>query len=739
MTEAPATKGDGFTITRAFLLPLLSSWGRRFLVLFSLLLTPGFIFWLSSDARSWLGGVLGYGSAPVALWLVLSLLCLLYRWRWVLRFWRSWLASGTLVAASLGVLSLFRGTEGALKESTLGGEWGQVLGGFPITLGGLKVAALLFVLVPLIIRPRKAWRVYKRGLIALLLSIGSLAQWAGTLLLNGARPVANASAKVLRRTTRVEPITDEWALSEDYPSFREMPTYLEESTKVLASQILPVTTPKTKEKQHNNGGGKWPLPSFDLMTKGEAEQTPHATLQEMARLVETVLGEHGVEVGVESVRMGPRIIRFGLTPGWVRPKRDQSRVHSSDSSSVEVSRVKVHSILAREKDLALALKTHSIRMEAPVPGESVVGLEVPNPYPSKVYLRSVIESDPFQKVIAAGGLPIALGEDIGGAAVVADLNELPHLLIAGATGSGKSVCLNAIVTSLLLTNRPDELRLVMIDPKRVELTPYNGVPHLAIPVTVDTEEVVKVLGAMVREMFHRYRLLEEMGVRNIEGYNSKAQTPLAHFVLIIDELADMMMVAAYEVEQTLVRLGQLGRATGIHLVLATQRPSVNVVTGLLKANIPSRIAFAVASQVDSRVILDGAGAEKLLGKGDMLLLTQESPKPQRVQGTYVSEDESQEIVQFWRTQSGPSVEPLVLEEESHVTHREDADEAQDDLLEEARKLALRHHHISPSTIQRRLQIGYTKALQLIDQLEEEGVVEPGEPGMSRETVAKRGY
>ncbi len=744
MAGALTRKRNGSLFAKAFLLPLNTPLGRRFLLLLILLLAPGLIFWLSQDARSWLLEVLGYGIVPVSLWLFLFLICLLYRGRWILHFWRSWLASGALVAASLATLSLFRGAEGLLEESTLGGKWGQVLGGFPIPLGGLKVAALLFILVPAIIMPRRTWSTYKRGFVALLLGAVGLARWAETIILHGVMRMAEASARALRqRTSRPDLPTDEWALGEEPdPSFTETPALSESPTTVpdpvLVSQIPPITAPKPREEQQANEAPKWPLPSFDLITKGDVVQTPQSTLDEMARLVESVLGDHGVEVDVESVRMGPRIIRFGLVPGWVRRQRDQRGGRPSNPSSGEVTRVRVHSILAREKDLALALKTHSIRMEAPVPGESVVGLEVPNPHTSKVYLRSIIESDLFQKVMAEGGLPLALGEDIGGAAVVADLKELPHLLIAGATGSGKSVCLNAIIASLLLTKRPDELRLVMIDPKRVELTPYNGIPHLAIPVIVDTDDVVKVLEAMIREMFHRFRLLEDMGVRNIDGYNSKAQRPLAHFVLIIDELADLMMVAAYEAEQALVRLGQLGRATGIHLVLATQRPSVNVVTGLLKANIPSRIAFAVASQVDSRVILDGAGAEKLLGKGDMLLLTQESPKPRRVQGTYISDEEGLKLVQAWRTQSGPPVEPLVLDEESQDTQTEGADEAQDELLQEARKLANRQHHISPSTLQRRLQIGYARALQLMELLEEEGLVVPGEPGKSRETVAKRG-
>ena len=346
----------------------------------------------------------------------------------------------------------------------------------------------------------------------------------------------------------------------------------------------------------------------------------------MARHVEKVLAEHGVIVEVQDIRAGPRIVRFGLVPGLL-PKKGEEPREESATNKVEITRVKVQSILAREKDLALALKTPYLRIEAPVPGEALVGLEVPSPSPSKVNLREVMETEALAKISAKGALPVALGQDTAGNPVVVDLAALPHFLIAGATGSGKSVCINSIVASLLLTRTPDQLRMLMVDPKRVELTPFNGVPHLVAPVIVEVDEVNAALRALMREMLRRYKLMEENGTRNIDGYNAKASQRLPYLLLIVDELADLMMSGGYEVEQNLVRLAQLGRATGIHLLLATQRPSVNVVTGLLKANIPARVAFAVASQIDSRVILDTIGAEKLLGKGDMLLLHNESPKP----------------------------------------------------------------------------------------------------------------
>jgi S-DNA-T family DNA segregation ATPase FtsK/SpoIIIE len=376
--------------------------------------------------------------------------------------------------------------------------------------------------------------------------------------------------------------------------------------------------------------------------------------------------------------------------------------------------------LTREKDLALALKTPYLRIEAPVPGEALVGLEVPAPNPNKVHLREVMESPEFRKIASKGGLPVALGQDTGGSSVVTDLAGLPHLLIAGATGSGKSVCLNSVVASLLLTKPPDQLRMLMVDPKRVELTPFNGIPHLVAPVIVDVDQVNSALRGLMREMFRRYKQMEEAGVRNIDGFNSKSKERMPFLVLIVDELADLMITGGFEVEQNLVRLAQLGRATGIHLVLATQRPSVNVVTGLLKANIPGRIAFAVASQVDSRVILDMAGAERLLGKGDMLILNSDSPKPRRVQGTLVYDHEIEQLQQFWSNQKGGPLPDILIDEDEDGEN----EEANERVLSQARELALRSPRMSTSFIERRFKVGQQRAEEIMEHLEEEGLVIP---------------
>ena len=353
-----------------------------------------------------------------------------------------------------------------------------------------------------------------------------------------------------------------------------------------------------------------------------------------------------------------------------------------------------------------------------MPGAALVGLEVPVPMPTKVHLRAVMETPEFRKLAGKGGLPIAMGQDTGGAPVALDLVSLPHMLIAGATGSGKSVQINSIIASFLLTKTPDQLRMLMVDPKRVELTPFNGIPHLIQPVIVEPEEVTEALRGLNREMIRRYKMMEGMAVRNIEVYNERNEEKMPFLVLIVDELADLMMVSGFEVEQNLVRLAQLGRAAGIHLLLATQRPSVNVVTGLLKANIPARCAFAVSGQVDSRVILDSVGAEKLMGKGDALILHKESIKPQRMQGALVYDEEVEALVKFWQEQEGPPLTDIDLisgDEEEEGSGRVDVQQ-----MDLARDLAARHPNLSTSVIQRRLKVGGERAEEILETLEEEG-------------------
>ena len=492
-----------------------------------------------------------------------------------------------------------------------------------------------------------------------------------------------------------------------------VPVLTKRKTRKLIKQSVsnPSTAIVSKSVISNKKNG-WIAPDDSLLAPPERKATTMAPLEKMKDTIEQTLLDHGVQVQVNDIKAGPRIVRFGLVPGW--------SLKSPGMDPKEKNRVKVQSIVSREKDLALALQTPYIRIEAPVPGEPIIGLEVPNPSPAKVPLSLVTNSDQFVKMTQSGGLPIALGQDTGGEPVSLDLATLPHLLIAGSTGSGKSVCINSLIASLLLTQGPDKLRMLMIDPKRVELTPFNGLPHLVKPVIVDTDEVSGGLKGLMREMFRRYRMMEDAGSRNIVAYNKKAKNDeqLPYLVLVVDELADLMMSASGDVEHNLVRLAQLGRATGIHLVLATQRPSVQVVTGLLKANIPGRVAFAVASNVDSRVILDTVGAEKLLGQGDMLLLSNSSPKPKRVQGTLVKDSEISSMVKYWVNQNGPELLPLPMD----FSDDDDDEMIDDKILDESRKLAIRYPNMSRSHLERQLRIGATKAGRIINILEEEGLV-----------------
>jgi len=389
----------------------------------------------------------------------------------------------------------------------------------------------------------------------------------------------------------------------------------------------------------------------------------------------------------------------------------------------------------REQVIEETLAASPIRIEAPVPGRPIVGIEVPNAEKAMVGLRGVLESEPFQKMKTP--LKFALGRDVSGAPVVTDLAKMPHLLIAGATGSGKSVCLNAIIASLLFNNRPDDLKLVMVDPKRVELTKYNGIPHLVAPVIVDVPKVIVALRWVTREMEGRYQKFAAVGARNINGYNKRAKSrgmeSMPHMVIIIDELADLMLAAPDDVETTICRLAQMARATGIHLVIATQRPSVDVVTGLIKANFPARISFAVTSQTDSRVILDSNGADKLLGRGDMLFMAPDSAKLQRIQGCFVSDSETDLLVRQWKELSA-SDGPIVLQPAPWVGMSLDEDPSRDDLVKRATDLVRDHEQASASFLQRRLRIGYPRAARLIDELEELGVVGPAESGGRSRTV-----
>lgn len=469
------------------------------------------------------------------------------------------------------------------------------------------------------------------------------------------------------------------------------------------------------------------LPSVDLLDEVSLQALGEAEVRRKLKIIEDTLSSFGVPAKVVEVNQGPTVTQFGVEPGHVERR--------GPDGQMTTRRVRVSKISSLSKDLALALAAAPIRIEAPVPGRPVVGIEVPNDDISLVALRGVMQSEEFQATDAS--LKIALGRNVSGRAVVAALDTMPHLLIAGATGSGKSVCINSTVTCLLFNNTPEQMKLLMIDPKTVEFIHFNGLPHLVAPVVTDMARVLQALRWVMAEMDRRYTILSQAAARNIEHYNSSKlkpwDEPLPYIVVAIDELADLMMMAPDEVERIICRLAQMARATGIHLVIATQRPSVDVVTGLIKANFPARISFAVTSQVDSRVVLDTGGAESLLGQGDMLYMAPDSAKLVRLQGCFVSDEEISRVVQFWSEAVPSRVEESVPPwgETGPSVGRE---EERDELLEEAIALLSEQRHASTSLLQRRLRIGYPRAARLMDQLEDEGIVGPPQAGGRRREV-----
>ncbi len=533
--------------------------------------------------------------------------------------------------------------------------------------------------------------------------------------------------------------------SQTYPSPSGYPQYRSPAPNSTPASHTgqPIAQPFTSPTVATGQGSptpQWVLPPIDqiLDEGGEVNYNDEMDLQR-ARLIEETLASFGAPARVVEINRGPTITQFGVEPDFVEMRGGRMRV-------------RVGKIAALADDLALALSARTIRVQAPVPGKGFVGIEVPNDEIALVALRDLIESEAFKRLKSP--LRIALGLNVSGNAVAADLSVMPHLLIAGATGSGKSVCVNSLICCLLANNTPDELRLVMIDPKRVELTGYNGVPHLLAPVVVDLERVVTVLQWVTREMDMRYRKLAEAGCRNIQEYNNKlaagGEKKLPFLVVIVDELADLMMLSPDETERTVTRLAQLARATGIHLVIATQRPSVDVVTGLIKANFPARIAFAVASGMDSRVILDQAGAERLLGRGDMLFQAPDSPAPVRLQGVFVSESEIQRLVSYWQSFAGyvqpaPSAAggtvdalPAGIPLKQMALWEDMEAEDGDPMMKDAIDLSRQQGRASISMLQRRLRIGFTRAARIIDTMEEKGIVGPPDPGTGTREILDYG-
>jgi S-DNA-T family DNA segregation ATPase FtsK/SpoIIIE len=677
-------------------------------------------WWIGLLTRS-----LGWGRYATPLLLILLALWLMTRLtESPLRLpWMRFLGGLLLLAALLGFTHhLYADREAAVAQGVGGGLLGYYLSLSLETTLGWAGAIVLFVLLLAI------------GLTLLLnLSleemVSDVAAWRQRI---GAWWAARQQRRAEQRAQAPEPPARRPLLGSEPSPIVSRPA--EEPRRRLPSaapeeEEQVVTLPESLAP----GVQRWVLPPIEeLLAQDEEPPTSLRDIREKARLIEETLSSLGVPVTVVEVNPGPVVTQFGIEPGYVERRDRKGRVRRV--------KIQVAKIASLANDLALALAAAPIRIEAPVPGKGIVGIEVPNREMAMVGLRSVMESDEFAEL---NGYPLALGfgRDVSGAPVVDDLASLPHLLIAGATNSGKSVCINALIACLLCRNTPEDLRLLLVDPKRVELSSYNGIPHLIAPVVVDPPRVVGVLKWLAAEMDRRYKVFAEAGARNLQTYNAKAlslgEPKLPYIVMFIDELADLMMVAPDEVERLVCRIAQLSRATGIHLVIATQRPSVDVVTGLIKANFPARLSFLVSSQVDSRVIIDTPGAEKLLGQGDGLYMAPDSPKLARIQGCWVSDGELEGIVNHWRSQAPAraAVEPIEHGDPHKAVQRplwpgakaeipDEVESDEDPLLQQAIELVTREQRASVSFLQRGLRIGYTRASRLIDTLEESGIIGP---------------
>jgi S-DNA-T family DNA segregation ATPase FtsK/SpoIIIE len=591
---------------------------------------------------------------------------------------------------------------------------GEVAGGGVI--GGL-VGRLLFVSFgpPGLVIALTIWILIALTMV-LDATLQDLLRWTGQ---HGAK-----LQTALRKAAHVPDAAATLAQSNGYTPLKEGASEVPDASQITAA--VP-GLPSGQSQVFSPAAIQWAVPEIrDVLDAGNAPAVNEEFIKQRAHLIEETLASFSAPAQVVEISRGPTITQFGVEPLFVETRGGRTRVRVSKIASLA-------------DDLALALAAPRIRIQAPVPGHSYVGIEVPNEEMALVALRDMLESETFQRNKTP--LRFALGQDVAGHPIAADLASMPHLLIAGTTGSGKSVCVNSILTCFLINNTPDDLRLVLVDPKRVELTSYNGIPHLLSPVVVETERVVGALQWMTREMDKRYHDFAKIGARNITDYNARMKLQggrkLPYLLIVIDELADLMMIAPDETERSITRLAQLARATGIHMILATQRPSVDVVTGLIKANFPARIAFAVASGVDSRVILDQPGAERLLGRGDMLYQSPDAASPARLQGVFVSDPEIQKLVEFWKAQAAqstpyaaPGAPVDALPEHIPLKQKplwEDAEPTDGDpLIPEAIDLVRREGRASVSMLQRRMRIGYTRAARLVDVMEERGIVSPPE-------------
>ena len=736
--------------------------GLKFTLSFSLivLFLLASNFWISdfyNATVTFLWNFFGVGYLPSCVWALVLILTIRHKPSAFFTKWRFWASGSLILTGSLGLLSGFTLSIENLENIQLGGLVGNTVrvGNLTLVSVGTLTSFLLLFLGIFITAPKRSTRAVLqgclktirlcrqaipygmstlRGLIFILRQIRSLRQQRFQTKYEDIVPTYTKQDN----NYESDPVIESDGISTGSESRETSLLETSQPTPVQTSYLTDDHSIATKQSTITSRP-EWVLPSLNLFNNDEDNANLQDDHTEVGQAIKSCLLEFGVPVEIKQINPGPTVTMFGLTPGWITKtkhsrEKDQygNLTKGLDGKPIlkqveEKTRVKVDTILAREKDLALALAVPSLRFQAPVPGESLVGVEVPNAHPQIVSLPSIMRSANFTDIVDKKGLPIALGKGTGGDDHSIDLTRLPHLLIAGSTGSGKSVCINSIITSLLTHISPWDARMMLIDPKRVELTAYNGIPHLVTPVITDLDNVVSLLKGVIQEMFSRYKRMEAVGAKNIQTYNKKSSEPIPYFILCIDELADLMMTAPYDVEKSLTRLAQLGRATGIHLIVATQRPSVDVITGLIKANFPSRISFAVASQTDSRTILDSTGAEKLLGRGDMLFVSPTEAKAMRIQGTFVDDDEIDRVVTHWTSQQGPLVPEIHLEQLSaefiaEETVKTNLSHENDELFDQAIELANRSVNLSTSLLQRRLRIGYPRAARLMDQLEDSGML-----------------
>ena len=662
---------------------------------------------LSEAWSLFLRRIFGVGAFPVAALMIAGGVWLLLGDSLRQRFrprWQIIVGLELLFFAGLGLLHLAaNGRAFALaRAGRYGGYVGWTLTRWLVPLFGPVVSVMILALVVaggLLLVTGTSWR------FAAWRAQWILAQWGQSLRASAARQLSPARSP--------SPVSERPILQRRKDDQRQRSSARAKPTTRKARTSSPPRAESTTRRRIS-------LPPLNLLATDESAKEDDASARLLAEIIEDTLAAFGIPAEVVEWHRGPSVTQFGIEPGYIE-KTDRE-------GNLRRFKIRVSKILSLTNDLALALAAAPIRIEAPVPGRAIVGIEVPNADKTVVGLRGVLEAKEFRKMRSP--LRIALGRDVSGQPVVADLNAMPHLLIAGATGSGKSVCLNSIIASLLFQNTPEQLRFIMVDPKRVELSNFNGIPHLLAPVVTDMAKVIAALRWLTHEMENRYARFAETNVRDLAAYNKAAKRkdfdPLPMIIVIVDELADLILASADDVERMICRLAQMARATGIHLVIATQRPSVDVVTGLIKANFPARISFAVTSQVDSRVILDKPGAEKLLGRGDMLYMAPDSPKLQRIQGCFVSDRELKSLASFWR-------DAVALEEEEEEAPPWESMSLEDDdsdakIVREAIELVREHDHASASFLQRQMRIGYPRAARIIDRLEDLGIVGPQESG-----------